>query len=74
VVVGDNQVEFLIVRVLGFLLFLEWRFANKISFKRTWTVVPFQSFAIAVPQFQTMFLFAILVAEIVLIQKKKAKS
>lgn len=41
-------------------------FTDEIGFERTRTVVPFHSFAVAVPQFQTMFLFAVFVAEIVL--------
>ena len=51
---------------MGNLFCLERRFADEIGFEGARTVVPLHALAVAIPQFQTMFLFAIFVAEIVL--------
>lgn len=38
---------------------------HKVSFETTWWIVPFKTFAVAIPQFQAIFFFAIFVAEII---------
>ena len=40
-------------------------FTHKVSFERTWGVVPFEALAVAVPEFQAVFLFPVFVLEVV---------
>jgi len=46
-------------------VFLRAQLADEIGFERAGRVVPFQSFAVPVPQFETVLLLAVLVAEII---------